>query len=139
LGKSVIPSCKNPLIRFLLAILIVGALAWVLTSVSILIWLHYEFRGHEYVFDVPAGMSLTEEVALRYSKKALIMGGEDSKSMMRPIRWRTNPEGHEESFFSRNTIDPSTGCVRWMAKNSNYSVTVSLHNKKLQCEVFRLK
>jgi len=134
---------KNAMKRFLLSILMVGVLLWLLTSASILALLYYQFRVQKYVFDVQTSLPLTEEVVLLYTKKALIKGGKGSIEM-RPVRFRhTYPEGHKEFYFARNTIDPNDGYVLWKVDNSgrrwNYTVTISMHENEVICEIHRPK
>ncbi len=131
---------KNPVIRFLFWILAVGVLAWLLAAFFIIVSLIHESKSREYVFDVPEGTVLSEEVALQYTKRALIKAGKNPSSMKPVRRWEADPEEHKGFFFRRNTTDPNDGDVLWWVDSSaNYSVRVSLQGDKISCRVVPLK
>lgn len=93
------------------------------------------------VFPVDEGTILTEELALNFSRKALVECGKGS-DMMKPVRYsHSYPDGHQEFLFSRNKIDSNKGHVLWKvddsARNWNYKVKVCLQDGELHTEIIR--
>lgn len=87
---------------------------------------------------------LTEEIAIKYSKRALESSGHDTSELAPDEYWNEYPEGHVERLFARNTIDPNRGYIVWVPKpgsdldlaTSRFKVRVRKDENGIHCRVF---
>jgi hypothetical protein len=86
-----------------------------------------------YRFSIPTETTLTEPIAVEFTKEALAADGKDS-AMVRPI-----PFDNEGRFFAANTIDPNSGYVQWMTQQDSYGVQVEKKGQEIECRIYQLK
>lgn len=111
----------------------------VLTCLTYGIWSVYRrTKPPAHVFSIDPAVRLTEDVAIAYTRRALVVEGKD-KPLMRPIPYWpesqfTEPEA--ERLFARNTLDPNKGYVIW---NVGFHVQLDRNEDQVTCQVFTPK
>ncbi len=130
-----------PSLRFILCI--AGALAVLLgivvTAIIVTMW-PWLGSPPTYRFPVPPGTTLTEQIAIEFSRKALITDGKGSPGIW-PTPYRSQGPGEDSRnlYFAVNTIDPNDGYVLWTTRDGSYSVRVNKVGDEIVCRVSRMK
>ncbi len=121
---------------------IVGVLALliglIVTAIVITVWPW--LWPSTYRFSIPPGIALTEQIAIEYSRKALMADGKGT-SGMRPAPYRDQGPGDDgrNLYLAVNTIDPNQGYVKWATRDAYYSVHMHKRASEIECEVSRDK
>ena len=105
-------------------------------------------------FEEPEGQSerLTEEMAIKYTRRALEEKGYDV-STLAPVEFRSEfPGGHAERYFARNTIKgkENEGYVLWgpapggslIEDKASWTYSVDIEkngSSKIECKIYHSK
>lgn len=102
-------------------------------SAAVFFW-HITPSVHE--FPVGPDVQLTEEVAIEYTRKALVLDGKASPGM-HPFKWTDR----EFDYFARNTLDPNRGQVLWEIDSDrrgwDFAVNIEKTDSKITCSIYR--
>lgn len=115
------------------AICVLGVItASVIVAIIIGMW-PWLRRPPTYSFQLPREASLSEAVALKFSKKALAA---DRKLtvLAHPIL-----NGGDGRYLVIDTIDPNSGHVQWATSGGTYCIRLKTRDQAIDCRVFRLK
>ena len=127
-----------------LIVYVVGVVAVLLgfTITAIIITEWFRLRpSPTYRFSIPPGSALTEQIAVEFSRKALIADGKGSPGIWpTPYRFHGDPGVDGRNlYFAVNTIDPDSGYVLWTTREGSYSVDVHKRGNEIECTVRLLK
>jgi len=108
----------------------------VVLSVAAFFW-HITPSVHEFPVDDP-DVQLTEDVAIEYTRKALVLDGKGSPDM-HPYKW----EGSSRiDYFAHSESDPNSGKVLWETNNRrgwDFSVNIEKTESEITCSIYRPK
>jgi hypothetical protein len=142
-GLAMVMRCKkHQAIKFVLCIAGVLALliGLIVTAIVIIEWARLR-PSPTYRFSIPPGTALTEQIAIEFSRKALIADGKGSPGIL-PTPYRSQGPGEDGRnlyYFAVNTIDPDNGSVLWTTREGSCSVDVHKRGNQIECRVSLLK
>ncbi len=133
---SLVPSLRFVLCMAGVLALLIGL---IVAAIVIIMW-PWLRPSPTYRFSIPPGTALTEQIAIEFSRKALIADGKGSPGIW-PTPYRSQGPGEDgrNLYFAVNTIDPDNGSVLWTTREGSYSVDVHKRGNEIECRVSLLK